>query len=116
IRTVQRAIKEWRDREGMHSELKRERGHGGLRLKKYKSLFDLLFRLAKQQRLLQFKAIILDTRAPEYRAYSKGNDEIGFYKSYYHWLLRYFAKFPLRHQCHLRVIIDDRSLPKNAKD
>ena len=116
IREVQQELTDWRRREQMHGELKWHKVEGGLLLRKYKSLFDLLFRLAKQQRLLQFKAIILDTRAPEYRAYSKGNDEIGFYKSYYHWLLRYFAKFPLRHQCHLRVIIDDRSLPKNAKD
>jgi hypothetical protein len=42
--------------------------------------------------------------------------EIGFYKTYYHWLLRYFAKFPLRHRCQLRVIIDDRNPPKDAKD
>jgi hypothetical protein len=116
IRTVHREIKNWRDRDGMHSELKWEKVHGGLRLKQYKSLVDLLFSLARQRQLLQFKAIILDRRAPEYRTYSKGNDEIGFYKSYYHWLLRYFAKFPLRHQCQLRVIIDDRNLPKNAKD
>jgi hypothetical protein len=66
--------------------------------------------------LIQFKAIILDRHAPEYRIYSKGNDDIGFYKTYYHWLLRYFAEFPLRHKCKLRVIIDDRKLPRNAKD
>jgi hypothetical protein len=114
--TVQREIKEWRDRESMHSELKWEHVHGGLRLKKYKSLVNLLFRLARQRQLIQFKAIILDRRAPEYRTYSKGNDEIGFYKTYYHWLLWYFAQFPLRHRCKLRVIIDDRNLPKNAKD
>jgi hypothetical protein len=113
---VQREIKDWRDREGMHSELKWESLRGGLRLKKYKSLVDLLFWLARQRQLIQFKAIILDKRAPEYRTYSKGNDEIGFYKTYYHWLLWYFAPFPLRHRCKLRVIIDDRNLPKNAKD
>lgn len=114
--TVQREIAAWRQREGIHGELKWEKMRGGLRLKKYKSLVELLFSLARHRQLIQFKAIILDRHAPEYRIYSKGNDEIGFYKTYYHWLLWYFAKFPLRHRCKLRVIIDDRNLPKNAKD
>jgi hypothetical protein len=116
IRTVQREIRDWRQREHMHGELKWQKVHGGLLLRKYKSLVDLLFSLGRQRQLLQFKAIILDRHAPEYRTYSKGNYEIGFYKTYYHWLLRYFAKFPLRHRCQLRVFIDDRNLPKNATD
>ena len=73
------------------------------------------FSLSKQRRLLHFKAIILDRRAPEYRTYSKGNDELGFYKFYYHWLLG-FVKFPVKHRCHLRVIIDERPLPRDAPD
>ena len=56
----------------MRGELKWEKVHGGLRLKKYKSLVDLLFSLARQRQLLHFKAIILDRRAPEYKTYSKG--------------------------------------------
>lgn len=108
ILTVQREIKDWRQREGIHDEIKWHKVHGCPRLTKYKSLVDLLFSLAKRRQLLQFKAIILDRRAPEYRAYSKGDDELGFYKFYYHWLLGYFAKFPLRHQCDLRVLIDER--------
>jgi len=116
IRTVQREIKDWRQKERMHGELKWQKVHGVVLLRKYKSLVDLLFSLGRQRQLLQFKAIILDRHAPEYRTYSKGNYEIGFYKTYYHWLLRYFAKFPLRHRCQLRVIIDDRNLPKDAKD
>jgi hypothetical protein len=116
ILTVQREISDWRQREAMHGELKWHKVEGGLKLIKYKSLVDLLFALSKQRRLLQFKAIILDKRAPEYRTYSKGDDEVGFYKSYYHWLLRYFVKFPLRHRCTLRVIIDERGLPLGAGD
>lgn len=108
IRTVQRELKEWRHDEGMHGELKWTKVDGVVRLAKYKSLVDLLFKLSRQRRLLQFKAIILDRRAPEYRVYSKGDYELGFYKFYYHWLLKYFVKFPIRHQCHLRVIIDER--------
>jgi hypothetical protein len=113
---VQREIADWRQRERIHGELKWETMRGGLRLKKYKSLVELLFSLARPRQLIQFKAIILDRHAPEYRIFSDGNDEIGFYKTYYHWLLRYFVKFPLRHRCKLRVIIDDRNLPRNAKD
>src|SRR5215216_1541000 len=113
IREVQRELADWRRREDMHGELKWEKVRGGLRLTKYKSLVDLLFSLARQRQLLHFKAIILDRHAPEYRTYSKGNDELGFYKFYYHWLLQHFVKFPIRHRCHLRVIIDERPLPKD---
>lgn len=111
IRKVQQELADWRRREEMPGELKWEKVRGGLRLKKYKSLVDLLFSLSRQRRLLHFKAIILDRRAPEYHAYSKGDDEVGFYKVYYHWLLRYFAQFPVRHRCPLRVIIDERDIP-----
>ncbi len=108
IITLQNEIKAWRRREAMPGELKWTKVDGCLRLAKYKSLVDLLFKLARQREILHFKAIILDTRAPEYRAFSKGNEELGFYKFYYHWLLRYFAQFPVVHRCHLRVIIDER--------
>src|SRR3954453_11711541 len=111
IREVQQELADWRRRETMHGELKWEKVRGGLRLKQYKSLVDLLFSLARHRQLLQFKAIILDRRTPEYQTYSKGDDEVGFYKFYYHWLLRYFAKFPVRDRCHLRVIIDERDIP-----
>ena len=115
--TVQREIADWREREQIFSELKWETMRGGLRLKKYKSLVELLFSLARHRKLFfQFKAIILDRHAPEYRVYSKGNHEIGFYKTYYHWLLLYFARFPIRHRCTLEVFVDNRNLPKNAKD
>jgi hypothetical protein len=117
IETVRREIADWRQREQFHGEIKWERMRGGLQLNQYKSLVDLLFSLIKHRKLFfQFKAIILDRHAPEYRVYSKGNAEIGFYKTHYHWLLRYFCKFPLMHRCRLRVIIDERNLPKNVKD
>jgi hypothetical protein len=116
LRRVQQELADWRSREDMHRELKWEKVRGGLRLKKYKSLVDLLFALSRQRRLMHFKAIILDRRAPGYHAYSKGDDELGFYKFYYHWLLKYFAQFPVRHRCQLRVIIDERPLPKDDPD
>jgi hypothetical protein len=117
IEEVQTEITNWRIKSGMHGELKWERVRGGYRLAKYKSLVDLLVdELARRRHRLHFKAIIMDKRAPEYRTYSKGNNEIGFYKFYYHWLLRYFAKFPIEHGCQMRVIIDERPLPKNSAD
>src|SRR5687768_5932621 len=58
ILTVQRELRDWRHREGIHRELKWEKVRGGLMLAKYKSLVDLLFALLRQRRL-QFKAIIL---------------------------------------------------------
>src|SRR3954471_20734049 len=95
-------------REGMHGELKWNKLQGHLRLLKYKSLVDLLFTLARRRELLHFKAIVLDRSSPEYRTYCNGDDELGFYKFYFHWLLKHFAKFPIRHRCQLRVIIDER--------
>jgi hypothetical protein len=38
IPTVQSEIKDWRNREGLHGELKWQKVHGGLLFKKYKSL------------------------------------------------------------------------------
>lgn len=114
VRKVQRAITEWRQREQMHSELKWERMHGGLKLVKFKSFVDLLMTLIKRRRLMHFKAIILDRRAPAYLTYSKGSDHIGFYKFYYHGLHRHFAPFPLKHRCRLRVIIDERTIPRGV--
>jgi hypothetical protein len=117
IREVQRELADWRRREEMPGELKWEKVRGGLRLKKYKSLVDLLFLLSRGRRpLIHFKAIILDRHAREYHTYSKGDDEIGFYKFYYHWLLQYFVKFPISDRCGLSVIIDERDLPKDATD
>src|SRR5690349_4968268 len=101
VRTVQAEIADWRQRERMHGELKWERCRGGLRLKQYKSYVDLLFHLARHRQLIQFKAIILDRRAPEYKVYSKGDDELAYYKFYYHWLLKHFVKFPIRDKCPL---------------
>jgi hypothetical protein len=117
IEEVQTELKNWRVKAGMHGELKWEKVHGGDRLAKYKSLVDLVVDdLARRRQLLHFKAIIMDKRASEYRTFSKGNHEIGFYKFYYHWLLRYFAKFPIAKDCQMRVIIDERTLPKDSGD
>lgn len=108
LATVERAITDWRVKEQMHGELAWTKVVSGERYAKYKSLVDLFFNLSKRDRLLHFKAIVLDTRDPKYRAFSKGDYELGFYKFYYHFLLKYFAKFPLRHRCYMEVIIDQR--------
>jgi hypothetical protein len=116
IRQVQSEIAQWRIDAGMRGEIKWETAKGGRKLAKYKLLVDLLVDLSKRRRLLQFKAIIMDIRAPEYRTYSKGNDEIGYYKFYYHWLLHHFTQLPIEHGCQLHVIIDQRNLPKDSGD
>ena len=53
--TVQHEIADWRNREEMHGELKWEKVRGGLRLKKYKSLVELLFSLARRRQLIQYQ-------------------------------------------------------------
>ena len=76
IREVQQELADWRRREEMQGELKWEKVRGGQRLRKFKSLVDLLFSLSRGRQLLHFKAIVLDRRAPEYRTYSRGDDEL----------------------------------------
>jgi hypothetical protein len=104
--TIQRALTGWRAKEQMEGEIAWTKVVPQ-RYDKYKSLVDLFFVLSRNG-LIHFKAIILNTRDPQYRMYSKGDKELGFYKFYYHFLLRYFAKFPVRHRCHMEVIIDER--------
>jgi hypothetical protein len=82
IKKVQREIQDWREPEGMHGELKWIKVHGWWRLAKYKSFVDLLVSLTKKREVMHFKAIILDVRDPKYKTYSKGNDDLGFYKFY----------------------------------
>src|SRR5688500_14722831 len=77
VETVRRELQQWREREQLQGEIKWNKLHGYTRLVKYTSLVDLIFSLAGPRQLLQFKAIILDRRAPEYKTYSKGNDELG---------------------------------------
>jgi hypothetical protein len=88
LATVERAIADWRAKERMHGELAWTKVVPGERYAKYKSLVDLFFNLSRG-RLMHFKAIVLDTRDPKYRAFSKGDYELGFYKFYYHFLLKY---------------------------
>jgi len=64
IAEVQREIKEWRHREGIHDEVKWNKLHCAPRLAKYKSLVDLAFTLARRRERLHFKAIVLDRRSP----------------------------------------------------
>jgi hypothetical protein len=108
LATVERAIADWRAREQMDGELAWTKVVPG-RYDKYESLIDLFFMLCRKG-LLHFKAIVLDTRDPKYRTFSKSDKELGFYKFYYHFLLKYFAKFPLRHRCRMEVIIDERQV------
>ena len=107
LATVDRAIAHWRAKEQMHGELAWTKVDPG-RYAKYKSLVDLFLILCSTDRLMHFKAIVLDTGTPEYRTFSRGDKELGFYKFYYHFLLRYFAKFADRHRCQMEVIIDER--------
>jgi hypothetical protein len=107
LATVDRAIAHWRAKEQMHGEFAWTKVVPG-RYAKYKSLVDLFLILCSTDRLMHFKAIVLDTGTPEYRTFSRGDKELGFYKFYYHFLLRYFAKFADRHRCQMEVIIDER--------
>jgi hypothetical protein len=107
--TVQGEIAKWRSKEQMSGELAWTKVGGFYR--QYRSLIDLFFVLSSKQRgLIHFKAFVLDIRTPEYRVYSKGNKDIGFYKDYYHFLLFHFAKFPYQHNCQMEVFIDERTV------
>jgi len=109
---IEREIANWRITHKMHRELKWVKV-SKKKYSEYRSLMDLFFSLASHGRLLHFKAFIVDTRAAEYRVFSRGDNELGFYKFYYQFLLRYFAVFPHRHHCGMDVIIDDRDVRRD---
>lgn len=104
---VEQQIANWRITHRMMSELKWTKVSNG-KYAEYESLVDLFFWMASTRRILHFKAIILDTYAPEYQTFSEGSAELGFYKFYYHFLLKYFAKFAVNNDCWLDIVIDER--------
>jgi hypothetical protein len=112
---VERELANWRVENKIRTELAWTKVSGG-KYAEYKSLVDLFFSLSSIRRIVHFKAIVLDTVGPQYLAFSRGDKELGFYKFYYHFLLRYFGEYPIRHRCQMEVFIDERALPKGSDD
>src|SRR5262249_28374744 len=108
LATFARIMAEWRLANKMDAELKWTRV-ANQRYAEYKSLVDLFFQFVATRRF-HFKALVLDTRDPNYRVFSDGDKELGFYKFYYQFLLHNFAPSAVRYRCAIHVFVDERSV------
>ena len=98
---------EWRAEQKMVGELKWTRV-ANQKYAEYKSLVDLFFEHARRNRL-HFKAVVFDMSEVDYAEYHNGDEELGFYKFYYQFLLHKFAPYARGDQHRLYVRIDERS-------
>jgi hypothetical protein len=98
----------WRIRNKMGAgELKWEKVTKA-RLAAYKSFIDFYFSNRGREGF-QFKAMTVDTRSEDYRAFRKENREIGYYKLYYFFLLRKLLPYAKDNDYSICVYLDDRS-------
>ena len=77
----------YRQSQNMLSEIKWTKV-SAQKLREYRALIDLFFSV---NRVIHFKAIVVDTREIDYRRYDKGDTELGFYKLMYQFLLHSFG-------------------------
>ena len=100
-------MREWRVEKNMLRELKWTRVTNQ-KYAEYQSLVDLFFEHANLNRL-HFKSVVFDMSQVDYGAYHEGDDELGFYKFYYQFLLHKFAPYARTDENRLYVNIDERS-------
>jgi hypothetical protein len=79
----------YRQSQNMHAEIKWTKV-SDQKLREYQALIDLFFTL---NRVLHFKAIVVDTQEIDNQAYNKGDVELGFYKLMYQFLLHSFGAY-----------------------
>ncbi|NOT25790.1 MAG: DUF3800 domain-containing protein [Acidobacteria bacterium] len=99
----------WRDDNHMHAELKWTKVTNQ-KYAQYKALVDLFFEHAALHRL-HFKSVVFDSTEVDY-AYHDGDEELGFYKFYYQFLLHKFGVYAKSDEHSLYVSIDERSTTK----
>ena len=100
-------IEKWRGEQNMHKELKWTKVTNQ-KYKEYKSLVDLFFEHADLHRL-HFKSVVFDTAQVDYKTYHDDDEELGFYKFYYHFLLHKFGSYAKSDDHRLYVFIDERT-------
>jgi len=107
IPLLESTIKNWRENAKMYAELKWTKVSKG-KLDNYKSLVDLFFSLASENRLA-FKSVVFDTSQIDYKRHFGGDKELGFYTFMYEFLLHQFGKYAVSDAHRLLVFLDERS-------
>jgi len=93
----------FRNEQRMYSELKWTKVTNQ-KLLQYKRFVDYFFALNNTDKL-HFHCIIIDNHQVDHKRFSRGNEEIGFYKFYYQLLLHSFGKRYCRTQENDRFIV-----------
>lgn len=90
INAIHKATAEFRQRTGMHSEMKWTRVSRA-KLQDYKDFVDIFFQ-AMSKKWVNFHCVIIDTSEIDHKKYNDSDNEIGFYKFFYQLLLHRFGK------------------------
>lgn len=94
----------YRQSQNMHAELKWTKV-SNQKFNEYCALIDLFFSI---NRVIHFKAIVVDTQEMDHRRYNKGDAELGFYKLMYQFLLHSFGS-ELRPADRCVIFLDERT-------
>ncbi len=93
----------YREAQNMNAEIKWSKV-SDKKLNEYKTLIDLFFSVNE---VLHFKSIVFDTHFIDYKTYSGGDRELGFYKFWYQFLLHSFGDYAQKDDGYL-VFMDQR--------
>lgn len=103
-------LAEWRAKNRMNAELKWAKVSKS-KLSEYISFVDFFFDHAAENHW-HFKSVVFDTSQINYATHHEGDEELGFYKFYYHFLLHKFAPYAKNDDHRLWVYIDQKSTTK----
>ena len=103
VEVFNETMRKFRSEQRMFAELKWTKVTNQ-KLEQYKKFVDYFFALNNTDKL-HFHSIIIDNHQVNYKKFSKGNKELGFYKFYYNLLLHCFGKNYCRHEENNRFIV-----------
>jgi hypothetical protein len=113
VPNLEKAIQEWRDKNNFHGEIKWTKVSKA-KLSLYAGLVNFFFKLAEKHQL-HFKAVVFDTTEIDYATYHKGDEDLGFYKFYYFFLLHKFGTYAKDDTHLLWIFLDQRSGCESVK-
>lgn len=99
-------IQKFRNETKMFAELKWTKVSRS-KLSVYRRFVDYFFALNNTDRLF-FRCIIIDNHQIDYKKFSKGDKELGFYKFFYQLLLHCFGKFAKEDSRYI-ILFDERT-------
>jgi hypothetical protein len=107
VPTLDQRITDWRRHHNMNAELKWSKVSKA-KLDKYISLVDFFFQYAGMDGL-HFKSVVFDTSQIDYKKHHNSDEELGFYKFYYQFLLHKFAPYAESDAHRLLVCLDQKA-------